>query len=140
MVLSGFNANGITLGILSFAEKALPSYLPSDIAPFVRGALQTVGILVLLGGVTIIFGGLLVWARWVRTGRLLIFLGGGAGVIGLLILLGYYAATSGAASMFQHWEYWIGIVLASVAVALAKGAGKASTVPSSIQQHPLLRT
>ena len=122
VLYGGFEANGVLPSLLSYAQGNVPPYLGAPEGTAIRVALELLSILVALGGFTILLGGLLLLARWVRSGRFLIFLGGGVGVLGLLLLLGYSLATSGMAAVTQHVDYWVGIVLASIAAGVAKGA------------------
>ena len=122
VLYSGFEAGGLLPGLLSYAQGNVPPYLGAPERTALRAALELLSILVTLGGATILLGALLLLARWVRSGRFLIFLGGGVGVLGLLLLLGYSLATSGMAAVTQHFDYWVGIVLASIAAGVAKGA------------------
>ena len=50
-------------------------------------------------------------------------MGGGAGLIGLCLALGYYIYVDGLAGVGAHAGYWIGLVMAVVARRIAGKSG-----------------
>ncbi len=120
IVVSGFAIHGFTLTILDWLMGAAPKYLPQNIAPFLVVVFQILIDLITLGGLTVIFGGIIILFGRLFTGRLLVALGGGAGLIGFLIALGYSFLTTGPLGIIIHLEYWIGIVIAVIARRLAR--------------------
>ena len=120
IVVSGFVIRGFTLTVLDWLTANAPKYLPSNIIPLLVVVLEILGALIALGGITVIFGGIVILSGHLFFGRLLIALGGGTGLIGFLISLGYSLFTTGPSSIIVHVEYWAGIVIVVVARWLAK--------------------
>src|ERR1051326_6990375 len=114
IVASGFAIHGFTLTLLDWLMGAAPKYLPSNMTPFLVDALQILIDLITLGGITVIFGGIVILLGRLFTGRLLIALGGGTGFFGFLIAIGYSMLTTGTLDIIVHLEYWIGIAIAVV--------------------------
>jgi len=121
IVLSGFAIHGFTLTVLDWLTGAAPKYVPPNLAPFLIIVLQALIDLITLGGITVIFGGILILLGRRFTGRLLVALGGGTGLIGFVIAFGYSLVTTGPLGVIIHLEYWIGIVIAIAGRYLAKG-------------------
>jgi hypothetical protein len=115
IIASGFAVHSFLLDVLDFLNSKVASYAPgiSGVIPIL--AIQAITILVSLGGVTVLGGGVAIFAGRISTGRLLITLGGGAGFLGLLVAIGYSAMTVGPSSIVTHFEYWTGVVLAVIA-------------------------
>jgi hypothetical protein len=120
IVASGFAIHGFTLTVLDWLVENAPNYLPPNITPFLVVVLEILSGLIALGGITVIFGGIVILSGHLTSGRLLIAFGGGTGFIGFLIALGYSFLTSGPSSIIVHVEYWVGVVIAVVARWMAK--------------------
>ncbi|HZW85455.1 MAG TPA: hypothetical protein VFE91_06100, partial [Nitrososphaerales archaeon] len=59
--------------------------------------------------------------RHTTTGRVLIYLGGGAGFLGLLISFGYSAYRLGLDPVLGYLPYWLGLALAVAGRRISKG-------------------
>ena len=115
MFLGGVTSHSIALWILPMLNQEVLARLPQ---PAQTGAVLLVDIiaaLVSLGGLTVIFGGVSLLLGRKSIGRALVALGGGAGLIGLSLALGYTVLVSGFGSVTSHVGYWLGVVLAVVA-------------------------
>jgi hypothetical protein len=119
IIFSGFSSHGILGATLAYFGSLLPN-MPQMIQFPLEVALWGITALIGLGGTVVVFGGILVLYNHRLTGRLLIALGGGMGFIGLIFAILYSLATSGFGSLFTHSEYWLGVLLATVARWLAK--------------------
>jgi hypothetical protein len=115
IVASGFAVHSFLLDVLDFLRGKVASYVPGIPGAIPILAIQTLAILVSLGGITVMGGGAAILAGRISTGRLLITIGGGAGFLGLLIAIGYSAMTVGPSSIVTHFEYWTGVILAVIA-------------------------
>ena len=101
-----------------------------EILPFLTGfeagaaslAISALELISALGGITVIIGGMILASGHSRTGRIVILLGGGAGLIGLLASFGYSAYKLGLDQTISYAPYWVGLVFATAARRLAKGA------------------
>ncbi len=121
MVASGFAVHGFLLSTLTLVSGHVSEFLPSEVSPLIVIILEILTGLIALGGITVILGGLalLVYAR-ALLGRILIALGGGAGLLSFLVSLGYSMLTAGPLTLSIHAAYWTGLVLAVVARRIAK--------------------
>lgn len=72
-------------------------------------------------------GGAFVLARRVRVGSTLIFLGGGAGFLGLLVSLVLAVWGTGFSLIVGYAPYWVGLLLSAVARSLIKKTGRPRT-------------
>jgi len=123
MIFGGIASHSLVLWILPLLQQEILDHLPSPAGPAARVSVDLIALLVSLGGVTVIFGGISLILSHRTAGRLLVALGGGAGFIGLLLALGYYALVNGVSGITDHSGYWLGVLLAAVARWLA---GKSS--------------
>lgn len=74
-----------------------------------------------LGGLAVVIGGYLVYKKHVSTGKLMISLGGGAGIPWLLLLLTVISTQEPSAVIAQHsLTSWIGIAVVFIARTIAK--------------------
>ena len=67
-----------------------------------------------LGGFIVILGGVLILASRYTIGRSFIFLGGGAGFLGLVISFGLAVFTLGISAVAGYSAYWAGLALVVV--------------------------
>ena len=73
-----------------------------------------------LGGLAVIIGGILIGKEKLGTGRFLIMLGAGMGIIGLIVSI-YYAYNDGSLDIWGFFSIgFIGIVLSIIARMMAK--------------------
>ncbi len=122
MVLSGYTSKGLLYAALPYLEKEISVYLSGFAAIAATLAITILELLITLGGLTVLAGGVVILLRHTRTGRLLIYLGGGAGLFGLLISFGYTTYRLGLNSAVAYAPYWVGLAMAVAARRLAKGA------------------
>lgn len=120
---SGFVSRGFLYTALGFAEPHLVSILNGVESSVAVIAITIVETVIALGGLTVALGGVLILVRHTTVGRILIFLGGGAGFLGLLVSFGYSVYRLGGLDpVLSYLPYWVGIVMAIIARRLAKGA------------------
>jgi len=73
-----------------------------------------------LGGISVIVGGILIGKDNVGTGKFLITLGAGLGIIGLIVSI-YYAYVEGALNVWSFFSIgFIGLILSIIARIIAK--------------------
>jgi hypothetical protein len=119
MFLGGVTAHSFALWILPMLNEEILTQLPAPLQTEAVLAVGVIAALVSLGGLTVVFGGISLLLRRRSIGRVLIALGGGAGLIGLSLALGYTVLVNGLGSVTTHAGYWTGVVLAVVARRLA---------------------
>ena len=122
MVASGYVSRGFLFIALGYAAPEVSQYLAGMAADAILLAIAILEFIIALGGLTVLLGGASILWHHVRTGRILIFLGGGAGLLGLLISFGYTVFRLGIAPAISYAPYWVGILMAVAARRLAKGA------------------
>jgi hypothetical protein len=122
MVASGYSSRGFLFLALGYAANQIPSYFSGLAADAVVLTVSVVELLIGLGGLTVLIGGIFILRHHVRTGRVLIFLGGGAGLLGLLISFGYTTFKLGLDPAGSYAPYWLGLAMAVAGRSLAKGA------------------
>jgi hypothetical protein len=115
---------GATGGIGLFALIAdIPTLFPelAAITWLINLVLYVLVFLAGLGGVSVILGGVLLAGGRLSTGKLLIMLGAGMGLIGLLISLGQILYTFGLAALMSFLILsaqsagWVGVILSIIA-------------------------
>ncbi len=122
MVLSGYISRGLLFTALGYAEKEIPDHLTGFASGAAILAITVLELIIALGGLAVVVGGVAILFRHTTTGSLLIYLGGGAGLFGLLISFGYTAYRLGVDPVVAYAPYWVGLAMAVVARRLAKGA------------------
>ncbi len=118
------NASG-SAGILGLAIEFVIVRVGGDVSNFLSQVLDILNYIGSFGGVSVIGGGILIYAERRTIGRFVIGLGAGMGVFGLLFILG--------SSLLQGFTYtlsllivmsqslaWIGVILSIVAALLAR--------------------
>jgi hypothetical protein len=115
MFLGGVASHSIALWILPMLQDQIQAHLPAPVDEGAILAINVIAALVSLGGITVILGGISLLLGHKSIGRMLVALGGGAGVIGLLLALGYYLMVNGPEGVSSHVGYWAGVALAVVA-------------------------
>ena len=122
MLESGYSSRGFLYTALGYAEPHISDFLSGGAANAAILAITLLELVVALGGLTVAAGGLLILARHTTTGRALIYLGGGAGFLGLLVSFGYTAYKLGGIDpVLSYLPYWIGLALAVTGRHLARG-------------------
>jgi len=123
MVAGGYTSRGFLFTALGYAVPAISDYLKGLTANAAILAVSVLQLLIALGGVTVVIGGALILAHHIGTGRALVYLGGGTGLIGLLVSFGYTIyKLGGTGPVLAYAPYWVGLGMAVVARSLAKGA------------------
>jgi len=118
---------GVTgsVGIVGTAIEYLIDQLGGPTADMLSIVLQALNFIADLGGVAVIFGGVLIYMKRKRVAKFIISIGAGMGLIGFLIIL--------ISAFFHGWAYtlsflfiifqslgWIGVILSIAATLLAK--------------------
>ena len=111
---SGFRTSSFLLTLLSYSSGKYATVLPYPVDFATRAALTVLGFIIALGGLSAILGGILALLKHRTIGKLFVALGGGIGLIGIGIAVGYAIYTSGPSILVTHIEYWIGVLIASV--------------------------
>jgi hypothetical protein len=123
MVLSGYSSRGFLYTALGYAEPHVSNLLSGMAENAAVLAITIVELIVAFGGVSVLIGGLIILAGHTTTGRTLVYLGGGAGFLGLIISFGYSVYRLGGVDpVLSYLPYWIGLTIAVVGRRVAKGA------------------
>jgi hypothetical protein len=120
ILLSGFRTQSFLVSTVPYFEQKLGSYLPYFAEMTIDIALLVLSFIIALGGIAVILGGFLILTRHLTIGKVLMALGGGVGFVGIAIALGYSIYTSGLGVLLSHIDYWIGLLIASIARYVAK--------------------
>lgn len=122
MLGSGYASRGFLYTALGYAEPHLSDFLNGAALSAAVVGVTALELVIGLGGLTVLAGGLIIIASHTTTGRVLIWLGGGAGFIGLLLGFGYSAyRLGGIGPVIAYLPYWVGLALAIFGRRLAKG-------------------
>ncbi len=112
---SGVTTKSFLVTVVSYSEQKFGSGLLSIAQSSIDFALLALSLIIALGGTLAILGGGLVLLKHRLTGKTLIALGGGFGFIGIVIAMGYDVFTTvGISVIVTHFEYWIGVLVASI--------------------------
>ena len=123
MLGSGYVSRGFLYTALGYAEPHISDFLGGAALDAAVLAVTALELVIALGGLTVLAGGLIIFARHTTTGRVLIWLGGGAGFVGLLLGFGYSVYRLGGIDpVLAYLPYWVGLALAIFGRRLAKGA------------------
>lgn len=122
MVVSGFETKSLLLTVLPYLESYINTYLSGFAGLTADSIITILSILIGLGGITVMAGGVVILTGHTSSGRLLIMLGGGAGVLGLLISFGLAVYREGLKRVLDYVPYWVGVAMAVVGRRLAKGS------------------
>ena len=121
MLVSGYSSRGFLYQAFGISEHYILDF-GGAAANVVVLAITIVELIIALGGLTVLIGGLIILVRHTTTGRILIYLGGGTGFLGLIISLGYSAYKLGGLNpLLAYLPYWVGLALAISGRRLAKG-------------------
>lgn len=121
-------ATGST-GIIGTTMEYLIEHIGGATADLLSLILQALNIIAGLGGISVIAGATLILKQQTRTGRIIIGLGAGTGLIGFIIILasaflhGWVNAINFITAIAQSIG-WIGIILSIAATTLAKQTKK----------------
>ena len=119
IVLSGYRTGSFLVTVAHYSEAKFGSLLPGEALSAVQVALLVLSFIIGFGGFLVILGGLLVLAKHLTTGKILIGLGGGVGFIGIAISVGYAVYVDGFSVLITHADYWIGVLIATIGRYLA---------------------
>lgn len=119
-LVSGYTSHPILLTILNYIEVHFTNLLSPSELYALKLSVSILNFLVSLGGVVVISGGALLLLGRRTSGRVLVWLGGGMGILGLLFTMGEAYYYAGFSLVVFHAEYWIGLVLATFSFLLAK--------------------
>ena len=122
MVASGYVSRGFLYTALGYAEPRVSDVLSGAMANAAVLAITLLEFIIALGGLAVAIGGFVILASHTTTGRVLIYLGGAAGFLGLLISFGYTVYRLGGLSpVLSYLPYWAGLTLAVLGRRFAKG-------------------
>jgi hypothetical protein len=122
MVVSGYTSRGLLFLALGYAQEGIPSILNGFAASAASLAVSILELIIALGGLTVLIGGAVILFHHVRTGRVLIYLGGGAGLLSLVVGFGFTAYRLGGwQPALAYLPYWVGLAMAVTARRVAKG-------------------
>ena len=123
MLASGYTSRGFLYTALNLAEPRITDFLNGMAANVAVFAVTILELVIALGGIAVMVGGLIILTNHTTTGRTLIYLGGGAGFLGLVVSFGYTAYKLGGFSpVLAYLPYWVGLAMAVSGRWLAKGA------------------
>ncbi len=121
MLGSGYVSHSILYLALGYAQSQIPNFLAGTSETLTSLAVAVLEFMVTFGGATVAAGGLALLAGHRTTGRALLFLGGGAGFLGVAVSFGLAAFNLGIGAASSYAGYWLGVVLAVIARSLARG-------------------
>jgi len=123
MLSSGYTSRGFLYTALNLSEPHITEFLRGIAANVAVLVVTILELVIALGGIAVTVGGLVILTNHTTMGRTLIYLGGGAGFLGLLVSLGYTAYRLGGISpILAYVPYWVGLAMAISGRWLAKGA------------------
>ncbi len=123
MLGSGYTSRGFLYQALGYAAPQLSDYVSGAELSAATIAITALELIIALGGLTVVIGGLVVLTHHTTTGRVLIYLGGGAGFLGLLVSFGYSAYKLGGLDpVLGYFPYWVGLAMAISGRWMAKKA------------------
>lgn len=123
MLGSGYSSRGFLYTAMNYGVPRLSDFLNGAALSAAVVAITILEAIIALGGLTVLIGGLIILTHHTTTGRTLIYLGGGAGFLGLLVSFGYSAYKLGGLDpVLAYLPYWVGLILAISGRRLAKGA------------------
>jgi hypothetical protein len=112
MLFGGVANHSIALWILPILKQEILAHVSASVYSEAALAIDVIAVLVSLGALNVILGGIFLLLGSRSIGRLLVGLGGAAGLIGLLLALGYYIVVNGVTGVDAHAGYWVGFILA----------------------------
>jgi hypothetical protein len=127
MVYSGYVSRSV---LYTAASIAVQDFLPGFYANAASFVISVLALINALGGITVFAGGMVLLSGHGRTGRIIILLGGGAGLLGLLASFGYSAFRLGLGQTLSYAPYWVGLVLAVAARRVSRGTRNQVKVPA----------
>ena len=123
MLASGYASRSFLYTALGYAAPQVSNFLSAAEADVVIFAITVVELIIALGGLSVLVGGLAILAGHATTGRVLVYLGGGAGFLGLVVSFGYSVYKLGGLDpVLSYLPYWVGLTMAVAGRRLAKGS------------------
>jgi hypothetical protein len=123
MLGSDYTSRGLLYTALGYAEPQVSNLLSGVAASVTILVITIVELMIAFGGLTVLVGGLIIISHHTTTGRALVYLGGGAGFLGLVVSFGYSVYRLGGLDpVLSYLPYWAGLAMAVVGRRLAKGA------------------
>jgi hypothetical protein len=123
MLVSGYTSRGLLYTALNLAEPHISDLLGGMALNAALLAVAMLELVIALGGIAVMIGGLIVLANHTTMGRTIIYLGGGAGFLGLAVSFGYTVyKLGGFGPLLAYLPYWVGLAMAVSGRWLAKGA------------------
>jgi hypothetical protein len=119
IITSGFRTGSFLVTAAKFSEAQFGSLLPGQALSLIQIGLIALSFVIGFGGFLAILGGILIISKHVTIGKILLGLGGGVGFIGIAISMGYAIYVSGFSVLATHFDYWLGVLIASIARYLA---------------------
>ena len=119
MIWSGYVSHSILYQTIG---EVAPQYLSGFAGSAASLVISILELLNALGGIVVVIGGLVLVSGHGRTGRIVIILGGGAGLIGLLATFGYSAYKLGLDHTISYAPYWVGLVFTVAARSVSRGS------------------
>ena len=122
MLASGYTSRGFLYTALGYGANEVPNLLSGFAGSLALMAITILELVIALGGITVALGGLIILGRHTTVGRILIYLGGGAGFLGLVISFGYSVYKLGGIDpVLAYIPYWVGLAMAVTGRRLARG-------------------
>jgi hypothetical protein len=119
IITSGFRTGSFLVTAAKFSETQFGSSLPNGALTIIQIAVLALSFVIGFGGLLAILGGILLITKHLTIGKILLGLGGGVGFIGIAISLGYAIYVSGFSVLATHFDYWLGVLIASIGRYLA---------------------
>jgi len=114
IINSGYHTHSFLISVLNLAEQKFGARLPSTIQWITETSIAILGVVISLGGILVAVGGVIVILGHKFIGRILIGLGGGVSFLGLAVALAFAIYTSGFGTLVVHFEFWVGVLIATV--------------------------
>jgi hypothetical protein len=119
IITSSFRTGSFLVTAAKFSETQLGSLLPNGALTILQIAVIALSFVIGFGGFLAILGGILIITKHLTTGKILLGLGGGVGFVGIAISMGYAIYVSGFSVLATHFDYWLGVLVASIGRYLA---------------------
>ncbi len=119
IIISGYTAHPFYLTAMAMIEQNFGTSIPAVVQDVVKYAVSILTFFLDFGGFLVVAGGIVLLLKRGFFGRLLIRLGGGMGIFGLIFAIGEAYYFSGFSTAVFHAEYWVGVILAVVAITLS---------------------
>ncbi|MGI0081010.1 MAG: hypothetical protein ACRECH_15485 [Nitrososphaerales archaeon] len=122
ILASGARTQSFMLDAVLFVYQREGSVIPTTMEPLIKDFILVLSAIILLGGLLAVVGGFTIFEGHLTAGKILVALGGGIGFAGIAFLMGYDIYAYGFSVLISRIDYWIGVLLATVARYVAKDA------------------